>query len=127
MRQDQDSINVRNHANLMFLLGMDLDHPFEYARVLGIFHVDVGVFREGNEMPLRKEVLWVRRYRRDRSYRAGFARKRLHRLSFIPDPQTPMRLDFSILTMSSVQPGSHSNIPIWHNNGFSERRISRSC
>jgi hypothetical protein len=33
--------------------------------------------------PVSKEVLWVRRFRRDKSYRAGFMQKRLHRLEFL--------------------------------------------
>ena len=34
--------------------------------------------------PVSKEVLWVRRFRHDKSYRAGFKQKRLHRLEFLP-------------------------------------------
>ena len=37
----QDTINPRNHADIMTLSRHDDDHPFEYTRVIGIFHVDV--------------------------------------------------------------------------------------
>jgi len=84
VRQGQDAINPRNHADIMTLSRHDNDHPFEYARVIGIFHVDVIHGVEGaTQHPISKEVLWVRRFRRDRSYRAGFQQKRLHRLEFI--------------------------------------------
>ena len=86
VRLGQDAINPRNHADIMTLSRHDDDddHPFEYARVIGIFHVDVIHGVEGaTQHPVSKEVLWVRRFRRDKSYRAGFKPKRLHRLEFL--------------------------------------------
>ena len=69
---------------IMTLSQHDDDHPFEYARVIGIFHVDVIHGVEGaTQHPVSKEVLWVRRFRRDKSYRAGFKQKCLHRLEFL--------------------------------------------
>ncbi|KAF8960116.1 hypothetical protein BDZ97DRAFT_1666295, partial [Flammula alnicola] len=60
MRQGQDSINSRNHADIMTLSRNDPDHPFEYGRVIGIFHVDVGIHEPGASKPsVMKEVLWV--------------------------------------------------------------------
>jgi hypothetical protein len=85
IRLGQDSINSRNHADIMSLSRHDDEHPFEYCRVIGIFHVDVIHNVEGStQHPVSKEVLWVRRFRRDKSYRAGFKQKRLHRLEFLP-------------------------------------------
>jgi hypothetical protein len=84
VRLGQDAINPRNHADIMTLSRHDDDHTFEYARVIGIFHVDVIHGVEGaTQHPVSKEVLWVRRFRRDKSYRAGFKEKRLHRLEFL--------------------------------------------
>jgi hypothetical protein len=86
VRLGQDSINSRNHADIMMLSRHDDNHAFEYARVIGIFHVDVIHNVEGGvaQHPVSKELLWVRRFRRDKSYRAGFKQKRLHRLEFLP-------------------------------------------
>ena len=82
-RLGQDAINPRNHADIMCLSRHD-EHPFEYARVIGIFHVDVIHNVEGvTQHPVLKELLWVRWFVRDKSYRAGFKQKRLHRLEFI--------------------------------------------
>ena len=39
MRRDQDSVNPDSHADVMMRAPADSKHPFLYARVLGIFHV----------------------------------------------------------------------------------------
>jgi len=42
VRRGQDSVNSRDHTDVTTLaLEGDSDHPFRYARVIGIFHVDV--------------------------------------------------------------------------------------
>ena len=65
----QDVINPSNHADIMTLSQHDDDHPFEYCRVIGIFHVDVIHNVEGAaQHPVSKEVLWVCRFRCDKSY-----------------------------------------------------------
>ncbi|KAK7064901.1 hypothetical protein R3P38DRAFT_3302318 [Favolaschia claudopus] len=86
VRQGQDSMNPRRQADVMTLGPEDdTSHPFSYCRVLGIFHVDVVHNVTGaSKVPTTVEVLWVRRFRRDTSYRAGFKAKRLHRLQFLP-------------------------------------------
>lgn len=87
VRRGQDSMNPRTHADVM-TLGPEDDssHPFAYARIIGIFHVDVIHNVPGaTSTPTSLEVLWVRRFQRDTSYRAGFTRKRLHRLQFFPE------------------------------------------
>ncbi|KDR69150.1 hypothetical protein GALMADRAFT_230924 [Galerina marginata CBS 339.88] len=86
VRRGQDSINSRNHADIMVLArGDESGHPFEYARVIGIFHLDAVYNKDGaSDVSETYDVLWVRWYRRDTSYRAGFERKRLHRIEFVP-------------------------------------------
>ncbi|KAF8151063.1 hypothetical protein BJ912DRAFT_1071771 [Pholiota molesta] len=64
VRLGQDSINARNHADIMTLSRNDEDHPFEYGRIKG--------------GPVGEMV------QRDTSYQAGFEKKRLHRLQFLP-------------------------------------------
>ncbi len=61
-------------------------HPFEYAQIIGIFHVDVVHRAPGEYMPTTTsiELLWVRRYRFDTTYSAGFQKKLLYRLEFLP-------------------------------------------
>jgi hypothetical protein len=57
-------------------------HPFWYARVLGIYHVNVIYTGEGNTdfLPRRLEFLWVRWYELEDQLGVG----RLDRLSFLP-------------------------------------------
>ncbi|KAJ3512820.1 hypothetical protein NLJ89_g3299 [Agrocybe chaxingu] len=92
VRRGQDSLSSRKRSDIMMLSRNPNDaHPFEYARILGIFHVDVVDHSPGsNEKPTSVEVLWVRRFCVDRSYEAGFRRKRLWRVQFLPssDPDS---------------------------------------
>lgn len=83
----------------------DNDHPFDYVRLLRLFHVVVT-----HEIPggyaIRQSfnVMFVRRYRVDTSYHAGFKRKRLHRVQFRPqdDPQA-----FGFIDPDDVIRGAH--------------------
>ncbi|KAF8955631.1 hypothetical protein BDZ97DRAFT_1673366, partial [Flammula alnicola] len=88
VRRGQDSINSRNHADVMVLArNEDSGHPFEYARIIGIFHVDAIYNNGAGSAPNTYDILWVRWYRRDTSYRAGFKKKRLHRIGFVPSDE----------------------------------------
>ena len=40
MHRDQDTINPDSHADIMMLAQADSEHPYLYARVLSIFHVE---------------------------------------------------------------------------------------
>ena len=60
--------------------------------------------------PVSKEVLWVRRFRRDKSYWAGFEQKRLHRLEFLSSGDESA---FGFLDPDEVIRASHL-IPAFH-------------
>ena len=86
-------------------------HPFDYHRVIGIFHADVVHLAPGaTDVPTSLEFLWVRNLRRDPTHRAGFKAKRLHRLEFLPslDPNA-----FGFINPDEVIRGSHL-IPAFH-------------
>ncbi|KAK7054049.1 hypothetical protein R3P38DRAFT_2500851 [Favolaschia claudopus] len=107
VRLGQDILNPRTHSDVMSLPPDDnSSHPFSYAQVLGIFHADVvNTAPESKTKTLQPmDFLWVRRYRLDSSWRAGFKRKRLCRLEFLPesDPQA-----FGFLNPDEVIRGSH--------------------
>ncbi|KAG5637871.1 hypothetical protein H0H81_002834 [Sphagnurus paluster] len=116
IRRGQDSINSRNHADIMTLAPEgethdNGDHPFWYGRVIGIFHVDfIHDIPGTRQIPISKQVLWMRWFQYDKSYRAGFQRRRLHRIHFIPshDPSA-----FGFLDPDEVVRGSHL-IPAFH-------------
>ncbi|KAG6809229.1 hypothetical protein H0H92_001089 [Tricholoma furcatifolium] len=60
-RRDQDTINPRLHSDIM-LLTNNSDHPYGYARVIGIFHAIVcfNSSRSKYQGLHRIEFLWVR-------------------------------------------------------------------
>ena len=64
LRRESDSINPRtDHRDIMLLSSSNgKDHPFSYARVLGIFHANVIYTGPGskNFLSCRIEFLWVR-------------------------------------------------------------------
>jgi hypothetical protein len=89
MRRGQDSMNPRTHADIMTLAPETTDfdaHPFQYSRIIAILHCDVQHNVGGIPTPaIPIDILWVRRFRLDASFKGGFKRKRLHRIEFLPD------------------------------------------
>ncbi|TFY51689.1 hypothetical protein EVJ58_g10435 [Rhodofomes roseus] len=93
MRRAQDTINPRTQPNIMLLAPTEDDgddsanqHPYWYARVLGIFHLNVKHrgFLSKSKAARRMDVLWIRWYGRDLTAPGGFETCRLHRVGFIP-------------------------------------------
>ncbi|KAI0374977.1 hypothetical protein BV20DRAFT_1033013 [Pilatotrama ljubarskyi] len=98
VRRAQDSVNPRTHPDIFMLSGTttahsleddiscaDLsdNHPFTYARVIGVFHVNVRPLELPYDDLVRMDVLWVRWLAVDQP--GGFSRKRLPRLQFVKD------------------------------------------
>ncbi|KDR76734.1 hypothetical protein GALMADRAFT_225666 [Galerina marginata CBS 339.88] len=109
LRRSQDSINPRTHADIMTLSGEDdnaENHPYSYARVLGIFHVDVKQRgpQSKSSQTRRMDFLWVRWFEIDRGYAAGWKARRLHRIRFV-NSDSPTA--FGFLDPSDVIRGSH--------------------
>ncbi|KAJ3768980.1 hypothetical protein FB446DRAFT_813657 [Lentinula raphanica] len=80
-RRCQDSINPRTYPDIMVLASDDSsDHPYWYARVIGIYHVMV----EYDGGPLTQvDFLWVRWFELDAHHTFGFHAKHLPRVGFI--------------------------------------------
>ena len=96
LRRAQDSINVRTHPYIMTLGHEDEEeemkrHPYWYAKVLGIFHVNVR--RSGRMETERMEFLWVHWFGRDLDYEGGFETRRLHRIG-LTDSEDPTSYGF---------------------------------
>jgi hypothetical protein len=90
VRRKQDTINPNtSHRDIMVLAENDddSDHPFWYARVIAIFHVNV-VYTAGTLVdynPRKVEVLWVRWFEHDTNAPVGsWSHSRLDRLHFPP-------------------------------------------
>ncbi|TFK88006.1 hypothetical protein K466DRAFT_645664 [Polyporus arcularius HHB13444] len=85
MRREQSSVNPRTHPEIMMLAPSGSSHPYLYARVVAIFHVNTFVADAQAMMqpePRLLQVLWVRWYDLDTSRPGGFEYCRPHRLKF---------------------------------------------
>ncbi|KAJ3831265.1 hypothetical protein F5878DRAFT_676704 [Lentinula raphanica] len=110
VRRDQDTINPRNHADVMMLSGEDEPgaHPYWYARVLGIYratvissHPQANTTRTG---PQDMEFLWVRWFGIDPEHRSGSHYARLPKVGFV-DESDPFA--FGFLDPARVIRGCH--------------------
>ena len=114
LQQEYDIVNSRKHANILTVSPLfdhvshtsSDGHPFRYARVLGIYHANIVYFNPITRSSLAQtmEFLLVHWYRRDSRYKAGFKRRRLHRLELLA-PDDPEALGF--LDPDDVIRGSH--------------------
>ncbi|KAI0323247.1 hypothetical protein GY45DRAFT_1264953, partial [Cubamyces sp. BRFM 1775] len=86
MRREQDSINPRSHADVLMLAPPGEAHPYLYARLVSIFHVNAVLLDPGSDTeepePELIHILWARWFELDTTHRAGFEARRLFRLRF---------------------------------------------
>ncbi|KAI0357196.1 hypothetical protein OH77DRAFT_141434 [Trametes cingulata] len=107
VRRGQDIIHVAtDHCHVMVRANEDLPEPppeagasephrtrqhsepmFWYAKVLGIYHVNVLDYRTSTTAtrPRRMEFLHIRWFGRDPDWRSGWAAKRLDRVGYVPE------------------------------------------
>ena len=82
MRRDQDSINPRNHADVMVLAHEDEDavdsHPYWYAHIVMIISAHIGTPDRPHRIPMR--FFYVRWFERDTKAARGWETHRLDRL-----------------------------------------------
>ncbi|RDB15375.1 hypothetical protein Hypma_004647 [Hypsizygus marmoreus] len=109
VRRGQDSMNPRNHADVMILArDEDSSHPFDYARIVGVFHADIVLAGpDACRTPTSLEFLFVR----------GSAlippitlvsRGSLHRVEFLPVADKGA---FGFLNPDEVIRGAHLSPP----------------
>ncbi|KAG1856388.1 hypothetical protein DFJ58DRAFT_840899 [Suillus subalutaceus] len=107
LQREQDTVNPRTRADIMVLSHEDEKiHPYWYARVIGICHVNVEYCQDNTQTyscPTRMDFLFVRWFQWDGSA-AGWAVKRLQRLEFF-DEDSPDAYGF--LDPDSVIRGVH--------------------
>jgi hypothetical protein len=121
MRREQDTINPRTRPDIMVLSHEDEGdsyHPYWYARVLGIFHVNIKYMGPGSRSThvQKIEFLFVRWFGRDLAYAAGWSARRLHRVGFLP-PDSASAFDF--IDPSDIIRGVHM-IPAFAHGTISE-------
>ena len=95
MCQAQDSINVCKSPYIMALAHEDDEetdwHPYWYAKVLSVFHVNVRM--TGHPDMKKIDVLWVHWFGRDPDHKGGFNTCRLHRIGLM-DANEPTSYGF---------------------------------
>lgn len=107
-RREMDSVNPRDKPEIMisrFDRQAD-EHPYDYARVLGIFHADINYFQFGKprQTPTRFDFLWIQRYKTMIDQISAFEKKRLPKIQLY-ESKHPKAFDF--LDPSQVLRGIH--------------------
>lgn len=107
----RDTINPRTaHRDIMLLADCedDADHPYLYARVIGIFHANIvytGSQYRVDYRPRRLEFLWVRWYEFDsKAAMGGWGSSTLNQLHF---PPMSDESSFGFLNPADVIRGCH--------------------
>ncbi|KIL62147.1 hypothetical protein M378DRAFT_13086 [Amanita muscaria Koide BX008] len=86
LRRDQDSVNPRNHADIKVLAdeeGSTSMHPYWYARVLGVFHVNIYLKSDASRKHQRVDFLWVHWFGRILDQPGGWKARCFHRVGFV--------------------------------------------
>ncbi|KAJ7881644.1 hypothetical protein B0H13DRAFT_2540449 [Mycena leptocephala] len=89
VRRDQDIINANTERCHVMVKSNEENedglavHPYWYARVLGVFHVNV--FPPKARAPRRYEFLWVRWLGRDPEWKSGPSHLCLDRIGYVPE------------------------------------------
>ncbi|KAI0737525.1 hypothetical protein C8Q80DRAFT_1115077 [Daedaleopsis nitida] len=112
MRRQQDSINPRTHPYIMMLAPSGAPHPYLYAQVISIFHINVYRHLSPDQEPPEPRllhVLWVRWLDLDTGLPGGFEYYHPHRLKFANADEEP----FGFLSPNQVLRGIHI-LPAWH-------------
>lgn len=106
---EQDLINPHNHADIMLLSGDSRScstHPYWYARVRHIFHVNVLDLWLGgaNAQKTQLEILFVRWFDPVQCHRSGIKAARLPKVAFVPEIDDSV---FGFVDPASVVRGVH--------------------
>jgi hypothetical protein len=105
LRRECDTINPRTHGDVMVLSGETTpSHPYWYARVLGIYHMEVWLTSGDQRVKRHLEVLWVRWLAVIQSYRSGSKHARLPKIGFVEESDHDA---FGFLDPGQIIRGAH--------------------
>lgn len=124
LRHEYDVINPRTHGDVMVLSGeTNPRHPYWYARVLGIYHVEVWINDGHLSVKRHLDILWVRWLALIQNHRSGMKCARLPKVAFVEESDTDV---FGFLDPGQVIRGAHL-IPAFHSGrGISSLRHGKS-
>ena len=123
MRREYDTINARTHADIMVLSGETApSHPYWYARVLGIYHMETWL---GCGEKQHLEVLYVRWLAplMSSNYRPGILHARLPKIAFVEESDYDA---FGFLDPGQVIRGAHLIPAFASGRGVSSLRHGKS-
>ncbi|KIK32956.1 hypothetical protein CY34DRAFT_813946 [Suillus luteus UH-Slu-Lm8-n1] len=106
LRREYDTVSPRTHADIMVLSGeVAPSHPYWYARLLGIYHVETWLNVDGGQ-PVKQhlEFLWVRWLAPLRNHRSGIKHARLPKVAFVEESDPDA---FGFLDPGQVVRGVH--------------------
>lgn len=107
VRRSQDVVNAAtSHHNIMLLADPVSDHPFKYARVLGVYHANVLYVGHGalDYQTYHMEFLWVRWYENTGVTRDGWKNGKLDWVKF---PSVAKKDSFGFIDPSEVLRSCH--------------------
>jgi hypothetical protein len=127
MRREYDIINPRTHADVMVLSGETAPtHPYWYARVLGIYHIDTWLEgSRGRTKQQRVEVFYVRWFASLilSEYPSGMQHAHLPKVAFVEESDHDA---FGFLDPSQVIRGTHLIPSFTSGRGVSALRYGKS-
>ncbi|KAG2029778.1 hypothetical protein BDR03DRAFT_1017973 [Suillus americanus] len=106
LRREQDSLNPCTHADVMVLSheNDDARHPYWYAQIIQIFHVDVWDCNDMSmEKPCQIDFVLVRWFGHKAYYQSGWSAKCLHHIGFLRGEDSP----FGFLDPDVIIQGVH--------------------
>lgn len=105
MRREYDTINPRTHTDVMVLSGeTSPNHPYWYARMLAIYHMEMWLNNGGMPMKHHLDVLWVRWLALLKNHKSGIKCARLPRIAFVDESDMDA---FGFLDLGQVIQGAH--------------------
>ncbi|KAG2739784.1 hypothetical protein P692DRAFT_201872909 [Suillus brevipes Sb2] len=124
MRREYDTINPKTHADVMVLSGETRPtHPYWYARVLGIFHMETWINDGGQPVKQHLEALWVRWLAPLRNHKSGTKHARLPKVAFVEESDADA---FGFLDPGQVIRGVHLIPAFVSGRGVSSLRHGKS-
>lgn len=124
LRREYDAVNTKTHPDVMVLSGETRPrHPYWYARILGIYHMDVWLNVGGLVKRHQIEVLYVRWLALVTDHQSGMNRARLPKIAFVEESD---RDAFGFLDPGQVIRSVHL-IPVFASNrGTTSLRYGKS-
>jgi hypothetical protein len=124
LQQEHDTINPCTHADIMVLSGeMKPQHPYWYAHILGIYHMDVWLSTEGSMKKHQIKALYVRWLAPLIDHESGIDCARLPKVAFVEESD---RDAFGFLDPAQVIQSAHLIPAFASGRGTSSLRHGRS-